>query len=139
MPSQHHHQQDLNKALNIGLLALVGAIIPVVGVILAIVAERLARSVPTTDKTAGKKETVQTLAVLAFLLSVGCGIFTTPFTAARRSKLNRSRLRKRKPNILQCSRRLRSSGSRQADYSEAGVATYPLYLTIVSHWRMLLT
>jgi uncharacterized protein HemX len=74
MPAQHHHQQDLNKALNIGLLALAGAIIPVVGVILAIVAERLARSVPTTDKTAGKKGTVQTLAVLAFLLSVGCGI-----------------------------------------------------------------
>ena len=54
----------MNKA-NIGLFALVGAIVPVVGVVLAIVAERLANSVPTTAATAVKKGTIKTPSVLA--------------------------------------------------------------------------
>jgi hypothetical protein len=56
------------------LIALLGALIPIVGIILAVVAERLALSIPDSNGTAGKKKTVQLVAALAFLLSLGTGV-----------------------------------------------------------------
>jgi len=66
-------QRELNKALNVGLFSLVGAIIPLIGLILAIVAASLASNVPSNIHTQGKKHTVQLVATIAVILALLAG------------------------------------------------------------------
>ncbi len=63
-------QKELNKALNLGLFSLVGAIIPLIGLILAIVAISLGSNVPANKHTTGKKKTVQMVAIIGIVLSL---------------------------------------------------------------------
>lgn len=71
-------QKELNKALNVGLFSLIGAIIPIIGLILAIVAASLASNVPSHKHTSGKKRTVYTVATIGIILAflAGFGYYT---------------------------------------------------------------
>jgi hypothetical protein len=134
LPRENHHQEDLNKALNIGLFALAGAIVPVVGVVLAIVAERLANSVPTTAATAGKKGTIKTLSVLCLrfvhrLRHFVLQLLQQPVKESLQSKHNRSGMQKHKQITVPQAEALAKQYKYDACVARAGEA-YTQYLEL---------
>lgn len=73
MNSVEQRHKDLNKALNLSLLGLVGAFIPFLGLIFAIVGINLANNIFSNEDTASKIRTVKTVATIAIILSLISG------------------------------------------------------------------
>jgi predicted membrane channel-forming protein YqfA (hemolysin III family) len=65
--------RDLNKAVNMGIVSLVGAIIPIIGLLLAIIALVMGDNIPRNKHTEGKKRTVTTIALIGIVLSLLSG------------------------------------------------------------------
>ncbi len=74
MTSREQANRDLDKALNLALLGLVGALIPILGIILAIVAFSLAGGTEEDEATRHKYNLVRAMATLAILLSIVCAV-----------------------------------------------------------------
>lgn len=68
-----NQQKELHKALNLSLWSLVGWIIPLVGLILAIVALRLAQGVPNSTHARSKKNIINIVATIGIILSIVAG------------------------------------------------------------------
>lgn len=66
--------RDLNKAVNMGIASLVGAIIPIIGLLLAIIALVMGSGVPSNKYTEGKKRTINTIAIIGIVLSLLAGV-----------------------------------------------------------------
>lgn len=70
-----YEQKELNKALNLGIIGLVGAIIPIIGLILGFISLATALSVGEPHaKTKAKKTTVIIVASFAIVLSLLAGL-----------------------------------------------------------------
>ena len=66
--------RDLNKAVNMGIASIVGAIIPIIGLLLAIIALVMGSNVPKNKHTEGKKNTINTIATIGIVLSLLAGM-----------------------------------------------------------------
>lgn len=67
------YNRDLNKAINIGIASLAGALIPVIGLILAIVALVIGSGVPKNIRTERKKNTLTMIVIIGIGLSLIAG------------------------------------------------------------------
>jgi hypothetical protein len=67
------HEKDLNKATNLAIASIFGAIIPIAGVVLAIMAAIVADGVP--DKYETKKRSIKTLLIFGLVFSIIAGYF----------------------------------------------------------------
>jgi ABC-type transport system involved in cytochrome bd biosynthesis fused ATPase/permease subunit len=83
--------RDLNKAVNMGIASLVGAIIPIIGLLLAIIALVMGSNVPKNKHTEGKKRTVTTIAVIGIVLSLlsGAGYYAYYHNVQKQAEADR--------------------------------------------------
>jgi hypothetical protein len=76
MKRSESDQKDLNKGLNLSMMSLVGWIIPIVGLVLAIVATRLAYGVEGNSKSiTSKKQLILGVSIAGAMLSIAAGFF----------------------------------------------------------------
>lgn len=71
---EREETRDLNKAVNMGIASLVGAIIPIIGLLLAIISLVMSGNVPKNKHTEGKKRTATTIAIIGIVLSLLAGV-----------------------------------------------------------------
>jgi len=83
--------RDLNKAVNMGIASIVGAIIPIIGLLLAIIALVMGSNVPKNKHTEGKKRTVTTIAVIGIVLSLlsGAGYYAYYHNVQKQAEVDR--------------------------------------------------
>ncbi len=71
---EKENSRDLNKATNLAIASVIGAIIPLVGLILAIIALVISGGVAKNKKNKNKKRTIVTVATIGIILSLFAGL-----------------------------------------------------------------